>query len=76
MYKLVVLLSVYRNLAPVLFLLILFSLNLFSLDFINAQTNSTIILENEANKNSQDKPIVEVSIEGTPNDDKIRGGDG
>ncbi|HEX2407799.1 MAG TPA: hypothetical protein VHJ38_11415, partial [Nitrososphaeraceae archaeon] len=69
MYKLVVLLSVYRILAPVLLFLILFSLNLISLDFINAQTNSTIIVENEANKNSQDKPIVEVSIEGTPNDD-------
>ena len=77
MYKLVVILSVYRRLVQVLFFLILFFLNLVTIDFINAQTNSTIILENEAlNKNSQDKPKVEVSIEGTPNDDKIRGGDG
>ena len=57
--------------------LILFFLNFVTLEFINAQTNSTIILENEASKkNIQEKPTIEVSIEGTPNDDKIRGGAG
>ena len=59
------------------FVLILFVLNFVTLEFINAQTNSTIILENEASeKNIQEKPKIEVSIEGTPNDDKIRGGAG
>lgn len=59
------------------FFLILFFFNLITLVSINAQTNSTIILENEAlKKSSSEKPIVEVSIEGTPNTDKIRGGDG
>jgi len=57
--------------------LIIFLLNFVTLEFINAQTNSTIILENEAaKKNIQEKPKIEVSIEGTPNDDKIRGGSG
>ncbi len=52
-------------------------LNLLTLQFVNAQTNSTLILENEASESSsQEKPKVAVSIEGTPNDDKIRGGDG
>jgi Ca2+-binding RTX toxin-like protein len=52
-------------------------LNLISLQLINAQTNSTLILENEASESSsRDTPKVSVSIEGTPNDDKIRGGDG
>lgn len=77
MYKLVVILSVYSRLVRAVFILILFFLNFVTLDFINAQTNTTMILENEAlNENSQDRPKVEVSIEGTPNDDKIRGGDG
>ena len=59
------------------FVLIIFLLNFVTLEFINAQTNSTIILENEASKkNIQEKPKIEVSIEGTPNDDKIRGGSG
>jgi Ca2+-binding RTX toxin-like protein len=59
------------------FFLILFFFTLNTLLSINAQTNSTIILENEAlKKSSSEKPIVEVSIEGTPNTDKIRGGDG
>lgn len=56
--------------------LILFFLNFVTLEFINAQTNSTIILENEASENIQEKPKIEVSIVGTPNDDKIRGGSG
>lgn len=57
--------------------IILLSFNLVTLEFINAQTNSTTILENEAlKKTSPEKPIVEVSIEGTPKNDKIRGGDG
>ena len=77
MYKLVVILSVYSRLVRAVFILILFFLNFVTLDFINAQTNTTMILENEAlDENSQDIPKVEVSIEGTPNDDKIRGGDG
>ena len=77
MYKLVVILSVYIRLVRAVFILILFFLNFVTLDFINAQTNTTMILENEAlDENSQDRPKVEVSIEGTPNDDKIRGGDG
>ena len=59
------------------FFIILFFLNFVTLEFINAQNNLTIILENEASKKSvQEKPKVEVSIEGTPNNDKIRGGDG
>lgn len=59
------------------FVLIISLLNFITLEFINAQTNSTIILENEASKkNIQEKPKIEVSIEGTPNDDKIRGGSG
>ena len=59
------------------FFLILFFLNFVTLELINAQPNSTIILENEASEKSvQEKPKVEVSIEGTPNNDKIRGGDG
>ncbi|MGZ8891065.1 MAG: calcium-binding protein, partial [Nitrososphaeraceae archaeon] len=59
------------------FFFILFFLNLVTLEFINAQNNSTIILENEASKKSvQEKPKVEVSIVGTPNNDTIRGGDG
>lgn len=77
MYKLVVIISVYSRLVRAGFILILFFLIFVTLDFISAQTNTTMILENEAlNKNSQDRPKVEVSIEGTPNDDKIRGGDG
>ena len=58
------------------FVIIIFFLNFVTLEFINAQTNSTIILENEASKNIQEKPKIDVSIEGTPNDDKIRGGSG
>jgi len=59
------------------FILIIFLLNFVTLEVINAQTNSTIILENEASKkNIQEKPKIEVSIEGTSNDDKIRGGAG
>ena len=73
----VVIVSVYNRLVRAGFILILFFSNFVTLDIINAQTNTTMILENEAlNKNSQDRPKVEVSIEGTPNDDKIRGGDG
>jgi Ca2+-binding RTX toxin-like protein len=64
-------------LAWFLFFFIILFLNLFSLQFVNAQTNSTLILENEASESSsQERPEVAVSIEGTPNDDKIRGGDG
>ena len=51
-------------------------MNFVTLEFINAQTNSTIILENEASENIKEKPKIEVSIVGTPNDDKIRGGSG
>ena len=59
------------------FILVIYFLNFVTLEFINAQTNSTIILENEASKkNIQEKPKIEVSIVGTPNDDKIRGGSG
>jgi Ca2+-binding RTX toxin-like protein len=64
-------------LAWYLFFFIILFLNLFSLQFVNAQTNSTLILENEASESgSQVRPEVAVSIEGTPSDDKIRGGDG
>ena len=64
------------------FVLILFFFNFVTLEIINAQTNSTIILENEASKkNIQEKPKIEVSIEGTPNDgkegdDEFEGGPG
>jgi Ca2+-binding RTX toxin-like protein len=77
MYKLVLMREIYYRLIRVSFFLILFFFNLVTLEFISAQTNSTIILENEASqKSSPEKPKVEVSIEGTPNHDKIRGGDG
>ncbi|HJT84653.1 MAG TPA: hypothetical protein VJ697_09230 [Nitrososphaeraceae archaeon] len=50
---------------------------MISLQIINAQTNSTLILENEASESSsRETPKVSVSIEGTINDDKIRGGEG
>ena len=63
--------------AKYLFFFILIILNLFTLQIVIAQTNSTLVLENEASENdSQEEPKVSVSIEGTPNDDKIRGGDG
>lgn len=63
--------------AKYLFFFILIILNLFTLQIVIAQTNSTVVLENEASENdSQEEPKVSVSIEGTPNDDKIRGGDG
>jgi hypothetical protein len=76
MYKLVSILK-FKRLIRLGFFLILFFLNFVTLEFINAQINSTIILENEASKKSvQEKPKVEVSIEGTPKNDKIRGGDG
>jgi len=65
-----------NRLIRVSFFIILFFFNLVTLEFINAQTNSTIILENEALKKTSEKPKIEVSIEGTPNNDKIRGGDG
>lgn len=77
MYKLVVMLIIYNRLIRFSFFLIIFFFHLITLESINAQTNSTIILENEAlKKSSPEKPKVEVSIEGTPNNDKIRGGDG
>jgi len=64
-------------LARYLLTFIILFLNLISLQFINAQTNSTLILENEASEsNSRETPKVSVSIEGTINDDKIRGGEG
>ncbi len=71
------LISKIRDLAGYLFFFIILFLNLFTLQFVNAQTNSTLILENEASESSsQEKPKIAVSIEGTPKDDKIRGGDG
>lgn len=71
------LISKIRDLAGYLFFFIILFLNLFTLQFVNAQTNSTLILENEASESkSQEKPKISVSIEGTPKDDKIRGGDG
>jgi hypothetical protein len=71
------LISKIRDLAGYLFLFIILFLNLFTLQFVNAQTNSTLILENEASESSyQEQPKIAVSIEGTPKDDKIRGGDG
>ena len=71
------LISKIRDLAGYLFFFIILFLNLFTLQFVNAQNNSTLILENEASESSfQEKPKIAVSIEGTPKDDKIRGGDG
>ena len=56
---------------------IILFLNLISIQIINAQTNSSLVLENEASESSlRETPKVSVSIDGTPNDDKIRGGDG
>jgi len=52
-------------------------LNLFTLQFINAQTNSILILENEASESSsQERPKVAISIKGTPSDDKLHWADG
>ena len=63
--------------AKYVFLFILLFLNILFLQIVFAQTNSTVVLENEASEtDSQERPKVSVSIEGTPNDDKIRGGDG
>ena len=77
-HKLLILLQTRElNLARYLFLFIILFLNLFTFQFINAQTNSTLLLENEASESSsQERPKVHVSIEGTPSDDKLRGGDG
>jgi hypothetical protein len=48
-----------------------------NLQFVNAQTNSSLILENEAfESNSQEWPKIAVSIEGTPSDDELRAVDG
>jgi hypothetical protein len=64
-------------LARYLLSFIILFLNLISLQIINAQTNSSLILENEASESSsREAPKVSVSIEGTPSDDKIRGGEG
>jgi Ca2+-binding RTX toxin-like protein len=64
-------------LARYLFFFLILFLNVFTLQFITAQTNSTLILENEASESSsQERPKVAVSIEGTPSDDKLRGADG
>ena len=63
--------------AKYVFLFTLLFLNILSLQIVFAQTNSTVVLENEVSEtDSQERPKVSVSIEGTPNDDKIRGGDG